>query len=1039
MRRCLSAALLVVTCSLALAADSQPPRDQRLVVRVEPVDLGRRVRDELPAEVIIDHGDKAWDATSLRVIRVDESGKSLGEASLPFRWYDAAIPYDFPEFQNYASRSAGEMKPERRERGGYYLNAMGDGRKGRLVWMHTQLGNEPAWYAIEFGWLKPGEVPRHLPPQGWIGDGQARCAEHATQAVHSDHLRIDLDDWDGDGAIDVLFGDWFGHVWLHRNRGSAEKPDFDLTGLKLPTSDGSPIKVGPIGLDPNKDFTGLQGARTVVTAGDFDGDKRRDLVVGDTFGKVRFFRQPPDEMRLAKETPVFAPAVEIGDLGIRLNVCATDWNQDGRLDVIAGSANGKVQVFLSTADVGAASPFAAGFTPKLPPIMQRFKVHVSANKTSGVKTMKPATRIPICLSVVALIAGGTPTLAADTAKPNVIFILCDDLGWRDVGCFGSTFHETPHIDRLAARGVRFTQAYAASPLCSPTRSSILTGLYPARIGITSPSCHLPQVQLEKKLQAAPPTVKVQGANSLTRLKTEYVTLAETMRDAGYATAHFGKWHLGHNLPANDDDRYEPRDQGFAFDFPHTPRAAGPGGGYLAPWKFIDDVAINGKPGEHIEDRMSAEAAKYIREHKDQPFYLNYWAFSVHGPWNARGDYIEHFKSKVDPKNPQRNPLYAAMVRSLDDGVGRLLAAVDEAGIAERTIFVFFSDNGGWAYPPRATDPAGFTDVPATSNLPLRSGKASLYEGGTREPCIVVWPGQAKAGSSNDSLLHSTDFHPTLLTMCGLKPPAGSKFDGVDQSGTLLGKGPSRDRFFCHFPHGSEAQAQNIPGFFPGTYVRKGDWKLIRFYGHNDDGSDRLELYNLQDDVGESKNLAAEKPDIARELNGLITGFLRETEAVVPIRNPSYRADAAKPTDSKPKSNAKAAVQVADNDPNLQGWKARNCTAVVKDGIVTITGKNGPPFLGVGAGTNGPVVVKLKTRCTNGGDGKIEWLAPNADAKSAKSVPFTIKPGEWQEVTVEVPAEGAVGILRVHVPAQKEAVEIDWIELKTPAKIKRWEF
>ena len=194
-------------------------------------------------------------------------------------------------------------------------------------------------------------------------------------------------------------------------------------------------------------------------------------------------------------------------------------------------------------------------------------------------------------------------------KPNVIFILCDDLGWRDVGCFGSTFHETPNIDRLATRGVRFTQAYAASPLCSPTRSSILTGQYPARIGITSPACHLPQVQLEKRLVAGQPNVKVLNADTLTRLKTDYFTLVEALHEAGYATAHFGKWHLGHNLPQNSGDRYEPKDQGFDFDFPHTPNAAGPGGGYLAPWKFIKDTAITGQPGEHIEDRMSVEAAK----------------------------------------------------------------------------------------------------------------------------------------------------------------------------------------------------------------------------------------------------------------------------------------------------------------------------------------------------------------------------------------------------------------------------------------------
>ncbi len=625
-----------------------------------------------------------------------------------------------------------------------------------------------------------------------------------------------------------------------------------------------------------------------------------------------------------------------------------------------------------------------------------------------------------------------------TVRPNVIFILADDLGWRDVGCFGSTFHETPNIDRLAKRGVRMTQAYAASPLCSPTRASILTGQFPARIGITSPACHLPQVQLEKKLQAAGASVKVLSADTLTRLKTEYFTLAEAFHEAGYATAHFGKWHLGHNLPSSPGDRYEPSDQGFDLDFPHTPRAAGPGGGYLAPWKFISDPAITGQPGEHIEDRVSAEAAKYIRQHKGSPFYINYWAFSVHSPWNARQDYIESFEATADNQNSQHNPLYAAMVRSLDDGVGRLLNAVDEAGIADRTIFVFFSDNGGWAYPPKATDPKGFADIPATSNLPLRSGKASLYEGGTREPCIITWPGRIASGSTSDSLLHSIDFYPTLLTMCGLQPRAGLKLDGIDQTRTLLGQGSSRDRVFCHFPHGSENQARSIPGFLPGTYVRKGDWKLIRFHADNADGSDRFELYNLKNDLGELQNVAADYPKLVRELNDLISDFLRDTEAVVPIRNPNYNAQ-AKPGDDKRMTKATSGTPAADDNPRLQGWKARGCNASVKDGIVTMRGTNSAPFLGVGAGTIGPAVVKLRVRCAGGGDGKIEWITPGADAKTAKSAPFQLKQGDWQEVSINIPADEAVGILRVYLPAQQQSVEIDFIELHGTGKEKRWTF
>jgi arylsulfatase A-like enzyme len=409
-------------------------------------------------------------------------------------------------------------------------------------------------------------------------------------------------------------------------------------------------------------------------------------------------------------------------------------------------------------------------------------------------------------------------------------------------------------------------------------------------------CHLPAVQLEKKLDNSNPRMKVVNASSLTRLKPEYVTLAETFKEAGYTTAHFGKWHLGFNRKQNAGDHFEPKDQGFDVDFPHTPQAAGPGAGYLAPWKFINDPPLDAPKGTHIEDRMSQEAAQFIRTHKDKPFYIDYWAYSVHSPWNARPDYIKEFEAKADPNNPQHTPLYAAMVKSLDDGVGNIVRAIDDAGIADRTVIVFFSDNGGWAYPPRASDPEGFTSMPATSNAPYRSGKASIYEGGTREACIVVWPGKTKPNTTNDSLLQSIDWYPTLLTMAGLKPRAGVSIDGLDQTPALLGGEPVRDRLFCHFPHGSDEQAKEIPGFLPSTSVRKGDWKLIRFFAANDDASDRLELYNLKDDVSETKNLAAEHPDVTRELNELISAFLKETDAVVPVRNAHYDPSAPRPNE-----------------------------------------------------------------------------------------------------------------------------------------------
>ena len=624
-----------------------------------------------------------------------------------------------------------------------------------------------------------------------------------------------------------------------------------------------------------------------------------------------------------------------------------------------------------------------------------------------------------------------PLAVAAADRPNIILILADDLGGRDLACFGSKYHETPNLDRLASRGVRLTQAYSASPLCSPTRSSILTGQYPARTGITAPVCHLPTVQLEKSLgKNENGKVRVLVADSVSRLKPEYFTLAEAFKEAGYATAHFGKWHLGQNLKTGDT--YEPRDQGFDLDWPHTPSAAGPGNSYLAPWKFIKDPAITDEVGVNIEDRMSKEAAKYIAAHKAKPFYLNYWAFSVHGPWNARADYVEYFKSKADPKNPQHNPLYAAMVKSLDDGVGRLLQAVDDAGIADNTIIVFYSDNGGFAYPPRKTDPEGYADIPATSNLPLRSGKASLYEGGTREPFIFAWPGKAKAGATSDILFQSVDFYPTLLSFAGLTPRAGLKLDGHDQSKALLGGESPRDRVFCHFPHGNATRDSVMDGFYAGTYVRKGDWKLLRFYARNDDGSDDLELYDLKNDLGERRNLAKEKPQLVKELNGLIADFLKDTEAVIPKLNPNF---------GKSTPNAAAPKKALAPDDLPGGWKNRAGKAVVSEGALHIESKGADSFLGVGAGLSvGPAKLSFRIRAPQAGEGKVTLLGAAGGAEML-SVPYrTSGEATWQPITVELNAKQAASILRLYLPSGSAAVDLDDIVL-TPAHgtPRRWEF
>ncbi|MEN9556507.1 MAG: hypothetical protein RLZZ232_2793 [Planctomycetota bacterium] len=633
-------------------------------------------------------------------------------------------------------------------------------------------------------------------------------------------------------------------------------------------------------------------------------------------------------------------------------------------------------------------------------------------------------------------AGSTPAAGTTPATPNIIFILCDDLGWRDPRCFGSTFHETPNIDRLAARGLKLTQAYSASPLCSPTRCSILTGLYPARIGITAPNCHLPTVQLSKRLTPNPnPSVKVINADSLTRLKTEYTTLAEHLHTAGYRTAHFGKWHLGHGAP------YEPIHQGFDVDFPHTPRAAGPGGGYLAPWSFINDPPLSADPGTHIEERMADEAAQFIHAHREQPFFLNYWAFSVHSPWNAPQDDIEYFQKTADTSNPQHNPLYAAMVRRLDNAVGRLLQAVDDSGIADNTIIVFFSDNGGWAYPPRNTDPPGFESVPATSNLPLRSGKASLYEGGTRVPCIITWPGKIPAGQTSQHLFQSLDFAPTLLQLCGISPPQDTRFDGVDQSSLWLSGTSVRDFVFCHFPHGSDSQAQSIPGFLPGSSLRNKDWKLIRFYGQQPDGSDQLELYNLADDPSESRNMNEARPEITAALLQQMDTLLQDTEAVIPHRNPAWDP-AARTPDKQAKNSAgrKPVAPTEKEDPLLLGWKLRGCRGQVLNDALQVTEQQKQPFLGFAIGSRfSRSTLHFRIRCS-AGQGRVEWLPKPDQPELAKSVPWTATDSsDWQDVEVQLPADRPLGILRLYLPLSTDPIAIDHIRLSSPERTESWDF
>lgn len=497
---------------------------------------------------------------------------------------------------------------------------------------------------------------------------------------------------------------------------------------------------------------------------------------------------------------------------------------------------------------------------------------------------------PIRLALALLFAGVSAHAAspATAAKPNVVFIMADDLGWSDTTLYGHTkFYETPNIQRLAQRGMLFTNAYSANPLCSPTRASILTGLYPGRIGITGASGHLPEVRLESTMAPrAAPTAKARTPVSASRLDPRYETLAETLKRAGYATGHFGKWHLG-------TEPYSPLQHGFDVDVPHY-NGPGPAGSFVAPWKFPTTLNFTGEPGEHIDDRMAIEAAKFIEANRDRPFYLNYWAFGVHAPFDGKAALISKYTAKANPTDEQRCPVYGAMVESLDDSVGVLIDKLDALKLSERTIVVFFSDNGGNMY-------NRIDGIPPTSNRPLRGGKATLFEGGSRVPCVVAWPGRVAPGQTSPAFLNSVDFYPTLLEMLGLAAQSGQRFDGVSQVPALLGSGAPRDTLFCYFPHYTPA-TENVPG----VWVRRGPWKLIRFFYDGPSQEHRYELYNLEEDLGETRDLAAEQPGRVRELDALIEEHLRATGALIPAVNPAF--DASAPL--APEKKAKAAKKTA---------------------------------------------------------------------------------------------------------------------------------
>ena len=433
---------------------------------------------------------------------------------------------------------------------------------------------------------------------------------------------------------------------------------------------------------------------------------------------------------------------------------------------------------------------------------------------------------------------------------NVVVILADDLGWADLGCYGSKFHRTPALDAMAKSGLRFTNAYASAPVCSPTRAALLTGKTPARLGITD---WLPGHPIKPDHPLARPAIEQ-------HLSLEEVTLAAVLKKAGYATGHVGKWHLG-------GKGYGPEEFGFstniAGDHSGSPLS------YFAPFRNKTRAmpGLEKAPdGEYLTDRLGAEAERFIDANKDRPFFLYLAHYGVHLPMKAPADLLKKYPGEMT-FGRQSNPIYAAMLESLDTSVGRVLRKLDALKLADRTLVVFTSDNGGLSV-------IEGPNTPATINAPLREGKGYLYEGGIRVPLLLRGPGVVKASTSAVPVV-SHDLYPTLLAACGLKAPG--KIDGVDLSGILMGKdAPKREALYWHYPHYSNQ------GGKPGAAVREGGLKLIEFY---EDG--RRELFDLTTDPGENRNLAADRPQVVKRLAANLEAWRKETGARLPKPNPNY--------------------------------------------------------------------------------------------------------------------------------------------------------
>jgi arylsulfatase A-like enzyme len=479
----------------------------------------------------------------------------------------------------------------------------------------------------------------------------------------------------------------------------------------------------------------------------------------------------------------------------------------------------------------------------VPPEKHRFMNHQSPDRRIAMRTHG------FCLLLLSVAAFGVMSSAAPAADrpPNIVFILADDLGWTDLSCQGSQYYETPHIDRMAQEGVRFTQGYTCGPNCQPTRAALMSGQYGPRTGVYTVG------NIDRFDWRSRPLKPVDNVESL---PLEKITIAQALRSAGYATGMFGKWHLG------EQGKHHPGRRGFDEAIVSQGKH----------FEFVTNPKVDYPPGTYLADFLTDRAVDFIRRHREEPFFLYLPHFAVHSPHQAKEGTIERFRPKP-AVGGHHDPTYAAMIASVDESVGRVLATLKELDLDNETLVIFSSDNGGvGGYAREGIDGGTVTD-----NAPLRGGKGMLYEGGIRVPYIFRWPGHVAPTRTCDAPITSVDLYPTLLEIAHAKPPADYVLDGTSYAGLLCGgkSDLSRRPIYWHFP-GYLGGGKGTWRTTPAGAIHAGDWKLLQFFEER-----RFELYNLREDIGERNDLAARMPEKVLELREQLEAWQKAVGAPMP--------------------------------------------------------------------------------------------------------------------------------------------------------------